>query len=620
MRRTVRRLPEAGATLFLAAILVACGGPSPSAATAAGPAAKGPLDPALAANLAHVSSGTSDQLGAAAAALGATDRAEVDAAKVLGPAVADLQALQDATELKDAQVLEADAAKAAAPGPGIRLASVRSSGAAPDRGPASALVSVAWGIFAGITASSVSSYDPRSESPPATSQFNSQGSSGGATSSVSGSVTTGSSGGVVTVVVSMTSDTTGAAAGPGGAPQVTGSSSLSVSINPCPDPAGRVSGHIDIADDETDSGGSGASAVSVGYRYQGTADFVTTVDDQAQISTTQVTAQMDRSVTSTDGTVAVDAAVSASYDANGGYTAPPSMTVTDAEGPATQGDVQQTGHAINLFESGTAVAIGLAARTTWQSGRCFQVRPTPNGGEVGPSSKTPVKVTVYHWVDKADIDVPVKATLAGTKSVDPSGSNQTSPATFQYTAGTPGSTGDVTFKSVSRRGISETTAQFKVKAGLLVDISGTYTETIQGLFNYNLRVTAHGISVSVTDAGTVTASGNVTVTGTVSSLECHGRVNEAIPVSGTGTITGPEDAPILRVLIGPASLSKLGETLTCVGGISLQRNDGDFFGQWSEAIGPVDLPAAGGTVTKSGSNSAGPAVRHAAGTFTATPK
>ena len=612
----MRRWPRVGATLILAAVLAACGGPAPSSATASGPAAKGPLDPSIAASLAQVSSGTNDQLGAAAAALGVADRAEVNAAKVLGPAVTDLQALQDATELKVAQVLAADAAKAAGPGPDIRLASVHSSGAAPDSGPASALVSVAWGIFAGITASSVSSYDPRAESAPVTSQFNSQGSSGSGSSSVSGSVTTGSAGGVVTVVVSMTSDTTGTA---GGA-QVTGSSSLSVSVNPCPDPGGRVTGHVDIADDETDSSGSGTSAGSLGYHYQGAADFVTTVDDQAQISTTQVTAQMDRSVTSTDGTVAVDAAVSASYDANGGYTAPPSMTVTDAEGPATQGDVQQTGHAINLFESGTAVAIGLAARTTWQSGRCFQVRPTPNGGEVGPSSKTPVKVTVYHWVDKADIDVPVKATLAGTKSVDPSGSNQTSPATFQYTAGTPGSTGDVTFKSVSRRGISETTAQFKVKAGLLVDISGTYTETIQGLFNYNLRVTAHGISVSVTDAGTVTASGNVTVTGTVSSLECHGRVNEAIPVSGTGTITGPEDAPILRVLIGPASLSKLGETLTCVGGISLQRNDGDFFGQWSEAIGPVDLPAAGGTVTKSGSNSAGPAVRHAAGTFTATPK
>ena len=466
----------------------------------------------------------------------------------------------------------------------------------------------------------MSSYDPRAEAAPVTSQFNSQGSSGSGSSSVSGSVTTGSSGGVVTVVVSMTSDTTGSAGGPGSGLQVTGSSSLSVSVNPCPDPGGRVTGHVDISDDETDSSGSGASAGSLGYHYQGSADFVTTVDDQAQISTTQVTAQMDRSVTSTDGTAAIDATVTASYDATGGYTTPPSMTVTDAEGPATQADVQQTGHAINLFESGTAVAVGLAARTTWQSGRCFQVRPTPNGGDVGPSSRTPIKVTVYHWVDKADIDVPVKATLAGTKSVDPSGSNQTSPATFQYTAGVPGSTGDLTFKSVSRRGISETTAHFKVKAGLLVDISGTYTETISGLFNYNLKVNAHGISVSVTDAGAVVASGNVTVTGSVSSIECSGRVNEAIPVTGTGTITGPEDAPILRVLIGPASLHQLDETLTCVGGITLHRNDGDFFGQWSEALGPIDLPAAGGTVTKSGSNNAGPAVRHASGTFKATPK
>ncbi len=70
-----------------------------------------------------------------------------------------------------------------------------------------------------------------------------------------------------------------------------------------------------------------------------------------------------------------------------------------------------------------------------------------------------------------------------------------------------------------------------------------------------------------------------------------------------------------RAIIGPGSTSNLGGKYSCPG-ISVPSNQGDDFGQWSSAIGPVDLPAAGGVVTKSGST-ASPA-RQAQGTFTAT--
>jgi hypothetical protein len=47
-------------------------------------------------------------------------------------------------------------------------------------------------------------------------------------------------------------------------------------------------------------------------------------------------------------------------------------------------------------------------------------------------------------------------------------------------------------------------------------------------------------------------------------------------------------------------------------------NAGDFFGQWSLALGPVGLPVTGGTVTAHGATS-GLLSRTATGTFVATP-
>ena len=51
---------------------------------------------------------------------------------------------------------------------------------------------------------------------------------------------------------------------------------------------------------------------------------------------------------------------------------------------------------------------------------------------------------------------------------------------------------------------------------------------------------------------------------------------------------------------------------------SIHTSAGDFFGQWSTALGPVDLPAAGGTVSAHGSTS-GLLTRESTGTFVATP-
>ena len=82
-------------------------------------------------------------------------------------------------------------------------------------------------------------------------------------------------------------------------------------------------------------------------------------------------------------------------------------------------------------------------------------------------------------------------------------------------------------------------------------------------------------------------------------------------------LTGPDDAPVFHFQLGPASTNSLGGHVSCPY-VSMPFNAGDFFGQWSTTLGPVDLPASGGTVSKSGSTP-GLLTRNAAGTFVGKP-
>ena len=400
-----------------------------------------------------------------------------------------------------------------------------------------------------------------------------------------------------------------------------------VSLNPCPDAGGLVSGHIAIEDDETDSGSAAASgSTSVGFKYTGSGDFTTTVNDQAEIASTHFSAEVDRAVTSATQTTgsnepdltSTDLGLHFDQTVTGSAGGATDAQVTNAQGPVSAEDGRAVASAFTIGIEVPALALASFASNVWKGGKCFEIRPSPDGGDVGPGSQTTIKVTVYHWVDKAEVKLPVKATLAGTKTVDPSGVDQTAPATFTFTAGQPNSTGDITYRVVSKRGIAERTSNFKVQSGLNVNISGTLVEGTQ-LGTYHLKVNGTGIQVKANPDNSLTATGTVTVSGTVTiPLEgCTGTVNEHISVIGQGQLTGPDDAPVFHLLLGPASTNSLGGHISCPL-ISLPFNAGDFFGQWSTTLGPVDLPAAGGTVSKSGSTP-GLLTRDATGTFVGKP-
>jgi hypothetical protein len=488
-----------------------------------------------------------------------------------------------------------------------------------------ALLSVAFLFVVLAGGIGIGMYEPKvGDIPTTTLSQDETKSSGSTTMGVTVTFTISSSAGVVSVSVNVSGQGSGTDPTSGKTTSISGDSTIVFSINPCPDPGGHVGGTVAISDNETISSAGGPT---VGYKITGTTDFTTLVNDQADIDSTQMKSQMERAITTStpgsNGAAAdestIDVALTGvdTIGGSGAFASGGSLNVDKADGPVQDSDIMSAGGMIGTFGYGPPIMLSGFARDDWRSGRCFEVRPVQDGGTVGTGSVTQVKVTVYHWVDKADIQVPVKATLSGAKAIDPSGTPVTSPATFKFTAGKPQSTGDVDYKVVSNRGIGEKTSNFKVIGGLNIDISGTYEETAF-VWIYKLKVKATGLTLFVHADGSIDISGDVTVTGTarVTLAPCTATINEKIPVKGTATLTGPDDAPVYRAIIGPASTSNLGQKITCPN-ITVPSNEGDFFGQWSSTLGPIDLPAGGGVVTKSGSTGGG-IDRKATGTFTAT--
>ena len=627
-----RRPPARLVAVLFAAVLTAaaCGGATTSVGPGASstPLASGPLDRSNLAGLVATTVPDQSQLGPLADALSSADRTRVNAAAV-SSSIPALQAIQDQDLLKVLQQLQAKQAAADGPSGLLQLAAWRPAAPGSASHPSGALLANTETLVIAIMGGAVDAYDPRIDTSPQPLTQDLTDSSGGVDTTMRVTLTTSSGGGRFTGALAVDADTsktdpsTGAVVG-----RVVGTSNFVVSLNPCPDAGGLVSGHVALEDDETDSGSTAASgSTSVGFKYTGSGDFTTTVNDQADIASTHFSADVDRAVTSATQAAGSDEPDLSSTDlglhfdqtVTGSAAGATDAQVTNAQGPVSAEDGRAVAGAFTIGIEAPALALSSFASNVWKGGKCFEIRPSPDGGDVGPGSKTQVKVTVYHWVDKAEVKLPVKATLAGTRTVDPSGVDQTAPATFTFTAGQPNSTGDVTYRVVSKRGIAEKTSNFKVQAGLNVNISGTLVESVQPTGTYHLKISGIAIHIVANPDDSLTVSGSVTVSGTVDLplIGCTGTVNEHIAITGQGMLTGPDDAPVFHFQLGPASTNALGGHVSCPY-ISMPFNAGDFFGQWSTTLGPVDVPASGGTVTKSGSTP-GLLTRSAKGTFVATP-
>ena len=239
----------------------------------------------------------------------------------------------------------------------------------------------------------------------------------------------------------------------------------------CPDASGIATAHISFSASESYfSAASGAGGF--GLQEDFSANVRIRADDNANLAGVEIIAKAHE--TSSGGLGAAGAPGELTpHELNAGATFTLPNDPATGFGPSVVTGVSTDSTAaaslllgMGIFAQLPAKAAAKAAETAWRSGMCVRVSPSPAGGDVAKDSTTEVNVTVRQRYDGLELNKPVTATLSGPKSIEPAGQAQPAPATFSYTAGPKDKdTGTVTFKSVSNRGIGQTTVYFQVGGG-----------------------------------------------------------------------------------------------------------------------------------------------------------
>ena len=269
-----------------------------------------------------------------------------------------------------------------------------------------------------------------------------------------------------------------------------------------------------------------------------------------------------------------------------------------------------------------------AFEKAWRSGMCIQVVVSPNSDDVDPESATTITVKVKHKIEGNELDKPVEAKLtSGVKSIEPSGQKQKAPATFTYTAGPEsGDRGDVSFESVSNRGIGHDFGSYTVAGGWTISGSGASNEDFQGGFVANtLRISISDLKVKAAKGGGLSGAGTMTLSGEVTTGAglCRGNTDQTLPITVTGTLVGTGADAVLRLTISSPATPGVMVMVLCRGPFGGQISQSvpaeGHSDRYGEALGAFDLPAAGGTKTVSRTTAIGGVMNVAAsGTFTVT--
>jgi hypothetical protein len=259
-----------------------------------------------------------------------------------------------------------------------------------------------------------------------------------------------------------------------------------------------------------------------------------------------------------------------------------------------------------------AQSIAPTFEKAWRSGTCIAVLVDPKGGDVEKDSVTTVTVKVKHKTEGNELDKPVVAKLdAGTKSIEPAGSKQKAPATFRYTAGSEsGDRGDVSFESVSNRGIGHIGATFSVAGGWTISSTGTSDESVQdfGVVAHNLRALITDLKVTAAKDGTLTGTGTLSLSGEVGidaagAINCSGQIDQKVAFTARGVLVGSGPGAILRLKLSTPAAADATVAMTCrliTGAASTNSVPAQGFSdRYGEALGEFDLPADGGTKTVS---------------------
>jgi hypothetical protein len=251
-----------------------------------------------------------------------------------------------------------------------------------------------------------------------------------------------------------------------------------------------------------------------------------------------------------------------------------------------------------------------AAETVWQDKRCLELQVEPPGKLVDPGSETEITATIKHKAFDEDVERDVKATLDGTKEVDPLDTPDRARRPFTYTAtDSQEGEGTITFRSVSNRGIAERTETYRVELRLLLDVDGSvrYSET-----GVNARGTlkGRGLVVKLIPGETpeaipgVTVSGRLAVSIRATTPGCSGEgtkryaVDSAVDASAK--LVGAGEDRKLSVLIRPAQPSaELRIRVRCEGGsLTMSFPLRILFPHFEEG-GELLIPIGGGEASRS---------------------
>jgi len=244
----------------------------------------------------------------------------------------------------------------------------------------------------------------------------------------------------------------------------------------------------------------------------------------------------------------------------------------------------------------------------WRSGICIEVLIDPPSQDVDKDSETTVTVKVKHKIEGNELDKEVKATFSGVKSLDPADKKQKAPATYKFIAGPKDDDkGDISFESVSNRGIGHAGVTYTVGRGpWTVNSTGTYVSTFtspvgSGTNTYavvikDLRLTAGAVN-SVSGSGTMSIVGDLSSTGVAS---CTGHVDRSFSISASGTVVGTGAGAVLRLTLDTDDDGDHEIATSCtIAGRTYPGTDESAGGlqEYGSRIGQFDLPAGGGTKT-----------------------
>ncbi len=392
--------------------------------------------------------------------------------------------------------------------------------------------------------------------------------------------------------------------------RIDGNGHAHIEVQACPDAGGVSNASMEFSASELYFVSGDGGRIGNSWQDDDKADVQIFANDQAELDHDSVSMTTDH--TSKGGTKAPGAGQTDLRDVAISTKSPGATLGPD--GVFTMGESTFEGHGTTMAEiadasKGSRNVVGLAVHVTgkaaekfWRSGKCIEVAVDPNGGDVGAGSTMTVTAKVRHKFENTELDKPVQATMTGVKSIEPSGTKVPSPATFKYSAGpSPQDAGIVTFKSVSNRGIGETTATFTVGGKELeVTVDGSSTTSALGA-SYRTTVKVTKLRLARQPDGSYLGSAPATTSiQLLGDIPCPAAFKEKGTVMLRATRGAAEDpATPPKWLITLAPGSKFTTSGDCYG-IPLeqvaQSGPNGFTGDFIDLLGVMTIDGDGGTL------------------------